>query len=377
MKKTIALLIGALLLLTGVFAACSTSVTSKTVRWEDNESYTFNITLADFTDSNSGTFNPYDCTVKKEDNTDATIVCYKDLGTTQEAAMFSSYDQICPVDVKGTYTMNLSLDTTTSRKLETKQVIYSQYETAVLELLGCLNTLKAYVVSGADNPFENNEGRTTLRSETTSVVVFSNDADQLPVSSVKENKGFYIGKLHQGVSDYKYETTYDVANRKVSVKKDGGEAVERKLGIAKGGSCIDAGQVLLYLRSLDKSSNAFADTPSVAVYDPVTNTVANAMFSLERNFYAVLNNGGSNFYASVHAAYVTVGGRPFLAEFNLPNLTEEGEDKQSFDFIPATGAGKTCKYTTIKFRSGWYSYELSEYNADVLSAIDLHNKTFK
>lgn len=369
MKKKFALLLGVLLLLTGVFAACSNSVTNKTVRWEDNETYTFNITLADFAEDGHS-FNPYEIKINKDDGTQTTVQCYKDIITSQESSLFSTYDQVRPVDVTGTYTMSILFDSSVSRKLVTTQEMYSQYETATLEALGCLDSLRDYVVTGDDNPFEKNEGRTTLRSKTTSVVVFSNDAEQLPVSSEKVNEGYYIGKIHQGPSNYKYETTYDFDNRKVTVKKDDGEAEERKLGVAKGGSCIDAGQVLLYLRSWDKSSSAFGNTPSVSVYDPVTDVLATAQFALERSFDAILNNNGTNFAASVNALYVTVGGRPFLAEFNLPDLTEK-----NLDFIAATGASKTCKYTTIKFRSGCYSYELSEYSADVLSAIDLKNKT--
>lgn len=368
MKKKIALLLGVMLLLTGVFAACSNSTTSPTVRWDKDETYTFNITLADFAEDGY-TFNSYQFPVIKEDGTQTTLQCYKEIGTSQEATMFQNYDQIRPVDASGTYTMSILFDTTTTRKLETKQVMYSQYETSTLELLGCLQALSDYVISGDDNPFENNEGRTTLRSETTSTIIFSNDDNQLPVSSVKENKGYYIGKEHQGASNYKYETVYDIGNRKVTVTKDDGEAEERKLSLSKNGSCIDAGQVLLYARSWDKSSSAFSNTPTVSVYDPVTNSLATASFALERSYNALLNNKGTGVAASVNALYVTVGGRPFLAEFNLPDLTEK-----NLDYIAATGAGKTCKYTTIKFRSGWYSYELSEYDADILSAIDLKNK---
>lgn len=369
MKKKIALLLGALLLLTGVFAACSNTATSKTVRWSDKgETYTFNINLADFV-SGGTEFNAHDVTITKEDGTESTIKCYRDIGTVQEAAILSTSDEIRPIDAKGTYTMNITLETSSTFKLVTEQVLYSQYETATLEALSCLDEFKGSeydVTNKEENPFDNNSGSITLRSKTTSTVIFANNANQVPTSSVKESNGFYIGKIHQGASNYKYETTYDFENRKALVKKNDGEVEERKLGVSKGGACIDSAQILLYLRSIDKSSSAFADSPAVAVYDPVSDSLSNAVFALTREFNAFLNNNGTDVAASVNAVYVTVGGRPFITQFNLSDLSEK-----NLDILPATGAGKTCKYTTIKFRSAWYSYELNEYSADIISAISM------
>lgn len=393
MKKRIALLLGALLLLLGVFAACSTSVTSKTVRWDDEESYVFNIGLSDFNAEGSPLFNSYDIKITQQDNSEATLKCYKDSvvqmststpaagGSDQESAIFASSDQIRPLDVSGRFEMQILplSETTANRKLVTKQVVYSQYSTETLEGLNCLSALEKYIVAAdsSENPFENNEGRTTLRSETNSEVIFANDANQLPVSSVKENKGFYIGKVYQGISDYKYETTYDFSARKVQIKKNDGEAETRKLSLAKGGSCIDSSQLLLYIRSLDKSASAFADSPSVAVYDPIEDRLLTAVFALNRDFYALLNNNGADYAAALQSVSVTVGGRPFMTQYNLPNLTESGEGGQSLDFLPGISEGKVSKYTTVKFRSGYFSYELSAYDQQVLEAIDLQKKSVK
>lgn len=375
MKKRIAILLFALIALLSVFAACSKTPTTKSVRWEDNESYTFNISLADFNVDGGTLFKSHDYSIKKDDGTDTIVKCYKDAG-----AIVTDNDEICPAAAKGTFTMSISFDTTTSRKLETTQVIYSQYAKETLQSLGCLDKFEGGeydVTAKEENPFENNEGRITLRNQTTSTVLFTNDANQLPISSVKENTGYYIGRReYQGPSNYKYETTYDFDNRKITVKNKDGE--EEVIKLKKGATCIDSSQVLLYLRSIDKSASAFSDSPSVSVFDPVVNKSAlTATFALEREFYAYLNNNGTYLGASVQAVAVTIGGRAFLTEFNLPDLTAAGEGGKGLDFLPATGAGKTCKYTTIKFRSGWYSYELSEYNAEVLSAIDLKNKTAK
>lgn len=364
MKKNIALLLGVLVLATAIFAACSPTPTTRTVRWKENESYVFNITLADFnlTDSSGTLFRSYENEGK---------TYYRDAEiNAQEGIIMRESDQLRPVDARGTYTMKLTAPTSDTWKLETEQVLYSQYKTETLQELKCLETLKDYVVSPAsdENPFSNTVGMTTLRSETVTSVVFANNASQLPQISSMENKGFYIGKINQSVSNYKYEATYDFNNRVVSVKKDGGEAVEHKLGLKKNGTCIDSNQMLLYMRSLDKSSAAFADNPSVAVYNVASDYLTTAAFGITRNFNAALNVNGSNRFTVVNSIGAAVGGTPFITQFNLPDISSV--DDVGYDFLPEQGVGKLCKYTTIKFRSGWYSYEIAEYNADELAALD-------
>lgn len=330
MKKKIALLISALLALVCIFAACSqAAATNKVARWDAGETYTFNVTLASY-------------------DTEQSI------------------DEISPLAVKGTFTMTISTNNANSKKLETKQVVYSQYDTQSLKNLNCLDKLSARVATAAENPFDDNAERTTLRSETTTTVVFS-DADQSPVSSVKENKGYYIGKEHQNLSEYKVEATYDFDKHVVTVKQNNGDAEEKKLGT--NGVCIDSAQLLLYIRSLDKSSEAFQDSPSVYVYDPITATLCTAKFALTREYNAILNNNGEEVGTKIHAVSVTVDSKLFMTEYNLPDLTKAGQDEQGLDFRPTGADGKTCKYTTVRFRSGWYSYELSEYDQQIIEAI--------
>ncbi|MDE7454691.1 MAG: hypothetical protein K2M64_02555 [Clostridia bacterium] len=386
MKKYIALLLGVLLLFTGVFASCSTAVTDKTVRWglTGNEKYQFEITLADFAVNMGTLFNSYTHEYDKEDGNKATYKVYKDAvsqsygavdyagGVDQETSIMKNLYEVRPVDAKGTFTMEIVADS--SATLTTTQVIYTEYGVDKLQDVGCYDMFKGskYDVTGKDeDPFERS-GHITLKSETTSTVVFANNANQAPISSVKENTGFYIGVDKEGknkscFSDYKYETTYDFDNRKVTVTKNNGEPQELKLDIAKGATCIDSAQLLLYIRSLDKSSSAFQDSPSIAVYNPVQNTLSNAVFALTRNFYLRLNNDND---VDVQMVSVSVGNVPFMTQFNLPDLTEKGLDA----FTPSAGDGVKCKYTTIKFRSGWFSYELSAYDPQILSAIDLQNK---
>lgn len=374
MKKRIALLVGVLFVLIAVFAACGqTTPTERYVRWNQDEKHTFKITLSDFAGLGSDRlFNKYtrefDKVNDQGETTKNAVTCYKDdVITNSESLIMEAYDQLRPVDAQGTFTLEIKYGTNVT--LVTDQKLYSQYNTETLQALNCLDALKDRNVTNKDeNPFTDNNGRTTLCSTTHSEVVFKNDANQWPISSVTENKGFYIGKLAQSLSDYKYEATYDFDNGKVSVKKNGGEAVEQKLS----GKCIDANQLLLYMRSLDKSSEAFKDNPSVSVYDVTTGTVSTASFALSRQFYLLFDNNGSEAVISVNSLLSSVGGVPFMAQYNLPDVSTVGD---GYDFLPKS-ASRLPKYTTVKFRSGWYSYEMEvdEYFQQAIDAIKLKNE---
>ena len=374
MKKRLALLLGILLVLTAAFAACSQPApTTRQSRWgEGTETHTFKITRADFAEN--GGFNTYPRTfkIKGDDGQvkDTTYTCFKDdLITSTETIWMNGLDELRPVDVSGTFVMTVKYETT-SYRVETEQTLYCQYETAKLNELNCSDKFAALdVTDKEENPFTDNDGCTVLRSVTKTDLVFANDDKQLPVSSVTENDGYYIGKTAQTVSKYKYETTYDFANKKVSVKKDGGEAVERSLK----GECIDASQMLVYIRSMDKSSNAFQDNPSVSVYDPITDSTTSATFALNRKVNLLMNNDGQEAVIIANAVTVAVGGAPFMAQYNLPDLTGESYGN-GYDFLPVT-AGKRCKYTALKFRRGWFSYEPqpNEEYVGVINAAKLKN----
>lgn len=365
MKKRIALLLVVLVACTAMFAACSKTPTTRSVRWAENETYTYNISLADFKtgDGNETSFATYEHGGK---------TYMKDtMISSQELNSISDAKELRPVDVKGTFVMTISSPNSTTTKFSTEQVMYSQYDTSKLNELKCLDVLKDCVIApdSEENPFANNNGRTTLKSVMTTWVTFDcedSETKQTPIASFTENKGFYIGKEAQEISNYKYEATYDFDKRVVSVKVNDGEAVERKLNLKKGATCIDANQLLLYVRSMDKSSAAFSDSPSVSVYSVVSNSLATATFGLTREFNAVLRNGDSDHYAVVNCVAVAVGGTPFMTQLNLPDISGVGD---GYDCLMGVGASKVCKYSTIKFRAGWNSYELAQYDANVLEAI--------
>lgn len=380
MKKRLALLLGVMLTLIALFASCGQATpTDRRPRWADKETYEFKITLPDLESNYSETalFKSYSKTINKTGDdgkvTTTTLTCHKDdVVSAGEAYILLNSDQLRPADVNGKYVLTIQ-EATTTWKAETSQVIYSQYEKAVLQELGCLEAFEKSplnVTAKEENPFENNEGRITLKSVTTSSVVFANDENQAPVSSLTENKGFYIGKTAQQESTYKYETTYDIANKKAIVKENDGEAQERKLSLGNGAKCIDASQLLLYVRSLDKSDNAFQSAPSVYVYDVTTDSMSTVSFALERQFNLKIDNADlTETIVTLNAVNVTVGGVPFLAQYNLPDLTGKGE---GYDYLPISG-DKRCKYTTVKFRCGWYSYELqlNEQLKQTLKAIEI------
>lgn len=376
MKKRFALLLGVLFILVAAFASCgNTAKTDKDIRWDKgSEQYTYIITLSDFANDGNTLFKEHSEKFNKKGDGDTlsavNVTCYKDsIINTNEATLMYNADQICPVDAKGVYTIDANVDDT-HVTLKTKQVLFCQYKTEDLQSLGCLNVFKgsAYdYTSKEENPFENNDKLITLRSETNTEVVFASNINMTPVSSKSSNKGFYIGKTAQTVSEYSYETAYDIDNNKVTVKKNGEDAVERKLSIDKNTTLIDASQLLWYIRMLDKSQEAFQDTPSVSVYDVVTDSIYSSTFALNRQFNLKLENNGDIAVISVNVVNVTVGGTPFMAQYNLPDVTAIGD---GYDCLSRSGT-KRPKYTTVKFRSGWFSYEMqpNEYYQQAINAI--------
>ena len=156
MKKRIAILLGLILVLSAAFAACSQpAATAKAVRIDGNETHTFKISIADFADAGSTPFNVYTKKInqKNEDGTttETTLTARKDeVIMSGEVNLMNNSDQIRPLDASGTYTVNID-DTTnaTTVTVTTEQILYCQYETAKLQELNCLETVKKYNVTSA------------------------------------------------------------------------------------------------------------------------------------------------------------------------------------------------------------------------------------
>ncbi len=359
MKKRAAFLLGLILLLALLLTACNNAVTSVSIRWNDKEEFIFDIELADFnTSENAKTFfNTY---------SDNNKTYYKDsLMSATEGSVFATSDQLRPVGAKGTFEMTIDKTAvSTERELTTKQTLYAQYKTEDLTKLNAdiLTVLKEAVASAAETEgmFDKTDGYTVFKSVTETGVKFVNDQTQKPISSYNKTNGYYIGKNHQGLSRYDISTVYDFDNRiaKVTWKKTDGtdDVKENSLGVRKGSYCLDANQMLLYVRSLGKTAQDFNDSPSKAVYDPYYNSLATANFALNREANVVLVNGGNNAYVTLNAVAVSVNGAPFIYQLNLPDLTAK-----NVDVGQAVSANeKPPKYTTVRFRVGSFSYELRD-----------------
>lgn len=369
MKRT-AFLLGLILALALILTACNNTATAVNIRWNEREDFTFNIELADFNTAEDAKtfFNSY---------TNDNKTYYKDsLMSATEGSVFATADQLRPVDAKGTFQMTIDkTEVSTERKLTTKQTLYAQYKTEdLIKLNGdILTVLKNAVAPAAETEgmFETTEGRTVFKSVTETGVTFVNDQTQKPVSSYNRTDGYYIGKTHQGLSKYDISTVYDFDSRQAKVTwkdADGKEEVKNNaLGVRKGGYCLDANQMLLYVRSLGKTAEDFNDSPSQSVYDPYYNTLATANFALNREANVALTNGEEMAYVTLNAVAVSVNGAPFMYQINLPDLTAK-----TVDVGQAVSANeKPPKYTTVRFRVGSFSYELQdgEFKTKFISAL--------
>lgn len=383
MKKRFAFILCLIVALSLLLTACNNTATSVSIRWNDDEEFLFNIELADFNTAPGATtyFNTYRNENDEKDNN----TYYKDsLISSTEASNFLTTKQLRPIAAKGTLkiTNKRSSEDSANREFTMEQEIYVQYLTETLNNLDpeVLTILQGVTVSATDaqNPFDEHEGKTTFKSVSKNSVTFVNDQNQKPIKSSSEVDGFYVGQIdpqktkeEQYVSKYSISTVYDFDNRvaKVTTKNaDGKEEVkDNKLGVSKGGYCLDANQILLYVRSLGKTDSDFNDTPTKQVYDPYYNNLTSATFALNREFNVVLNNEGNNVCVKLNAVVVVVDNSPFMYQINIPNLSAKSLDVGA----AVTSSEKPPKYTTVRFRVGNFSYELASYEdyQQVLNAL--------
>ncbi len=378
MKKILAaILLVTIFVLTFALTACNNvAVTKVFPRWEDEEEYVFGISLADFDEDKKGIFNTYG------ENNDY----YRDMviSTAENAALLTS-DEIRPNKLTGELVYKISkVDNSTNRKFVTVQKMYAQYSTEDLQNSANYSDLQNMIAE--EDPF-GDSGFTTLYSETTTEVVFKNEAINdiyiVPVSSKKVEDGFYIGKLYQGVSRYEISTEYNFEGRTAkvtTVKKDAkGEnpvkvEKENKLGIAKGGYCIDSNMLLLYVRSLSKSANDFASNPSISVYNAQDNTVYTASFGIMREQKVVLNNGGSDFLTSLNVVGVTLSGKKAGVQItNQAFMIQENLSDKLATYKTDLVNGNS-KYTTVRFRVGIRAYELKEHKTEWIDALSVSDE---
>lgn len=349
MKKFAFVLLALALILT--LAACSNpAITYASPRWK-NEEHTFKI-------------------VKAVDEDSSLVESYEE--------MLAKADEVMPTYVSGTYTMKIVVNNTQKTcTYTTEQTLYVAYPTELLQGYSIWNTpdedgntLSAMVAPEDENPLTYTGNFTTLKSYTATSVTFQNEASQRPYSSTNEVDGFYIGKTAQTISKYKLETNYDwSAKNKVTITVNGEKQSTSGTYTEK---FIDANQILLYARSLEKSSTSFQDSPTVAVYMPKLDKVVTAAFSFSYKATTYLLVDGEFVFVNVNAIGVVVSNTMLLLQFNVPDSVNA--NNKNLDSIPNGTGSQLSKYTTLRFRSGAYSYHLDDYSSvengnEILEAI--------
>lgn len=367
MKRKIALLVLIILAVGVLLVACnSTEKTSVAIRWDDEEK-TYRVALADFAGDDGAIFKEY-----KDNEGGSEKSYYKDYFLNGEN--LNNLDEIRPRAVDGTYTTSLKKrgDTWT---YETDQVLYLQYDKELLEQSveplseGDLAKITATAEEVAQLSFENAEGCIILKSSTKTSVTFEDTIDQKPQKSETTVNGFYVGKAHQQLTNYTVATEYDFSNAKKPIAKVtlDGNTVEHKL--PRNTTAIDANQILLYLRSLNKSQTSFQDNPAVQVFNSFSGELQVARFGMEYQSLAVLTFKDEEKHCAVNSVAVTIDGLPFMHQFNLPDNLKLG-DKDLDKMLSGAGEGTPeSKFTTVRFRVGYLSYELEQYPQECWDAL--------
>ncbi len=368
MKKTLTILL-LVVLMTFVLAGCGNNVstTKSTIRWwlgsnkndageweNDTEEYTFNISLADFTaeTETSGLFTGYSV-----NNT----TYYRDTliqanGASETISTFTSCDEVVPYDVAGTYKTVLSKEEDGNYKFVTTKEMWASYDLSE-DKIGNLVALVEKDAGKIPSTLAVVENGVVLYSIIKTEVVFHKDS-QLPQRSVTDSNGYYLGQLHQGVSNYVIETIYNNKERSAKISyTDRADSHNNSVSEIKKlpTAFIDSNQMLLYVRSLEKQSDRFKDSPSVVVFDPFYQQQKTATFGFVYAQKIRLNNNGTFVDVTLNAVSVAVGANPLLVQYNLPDTLENADKLQGSD-------KQEPQYTTVRFRSGYCSFELADYS---------------
>ncbi len=374
MKKYLGLLVLAILVCSVALSACGNTATATTAknRWE-SEKLTFKISLADFAadPESSSVFQSY---VYND------VEYFKDRMMSGETAP-SAKDEIIPQNLTGSFVCEIvgGADTAT---FTTKQTIFARYNPADFTAVSDMSAARA--TEEEENGAFGNVSTTlvTLKSVTeTSVKFMDTEAtktqkSQQPLESSTTVNGYYMGKQHQGTSSYSVSTVYDIANSKATVTIDG-KTEERELDVKSGVNFIDANQLWLYVRSLEKHKDNFADSPTTVIYQPYSATTSTASFGFayESPTYFTLETATNQLKYHVKTSSVSVylNGNAFMFTESLPDKLASADLDFMFD-----GAGtKTSKYSILCFRSGFTSYTLTSalvegeetFNAPLLSTL--------
>lgn len=365
MKRKLALLLLLLVAVATIFVACGqTAATKILIRWEDAEQYDFHVSLAAF-DPDYGTQKATSLTELFLYNEQNGVKFYKDMAITGE--VFSDLDEIRPVAVDGKYHFEISKESG-NWKFATEQTLYVQYNKSDIKISEAeLKPVEDAEVAANTN-LSPSEKTVIFRSVIKTDVTFEDNTTQNPVSSSTDSNGFYIGKSNQQASKYKIETAYDFSGKRPTAKVSvDGKETTYKLG--RNATFIDPNQLLLYIRSFDKSSSSFADNPAVNVFNPQTGELVAASFRFVYNEPLVITDSAreqSTKNVSLNAVTVTIGGLAYMMQENIPDYAEiSGEILKG-----ENDATDKRKYTTNRFRVGYLAYELEQYDNSVWDALN-------
>ncbi len=365
MKKLSLLLLLVLALSVGLAACNQASPTAVVARWYDGEHYEFNISKADLASvGDNGYAKEY--TVRGEANPE-------------------QMDEKVPENVHGKFVMDISLDEDENKKkictYTTDMELVCLYKQDYFDSLSA--ELKADVAelvlddATMKATFGEEASGVALKSTTKTSVTFHNDISQRPIRSEKTYNGYYFGATHQEASKSSIAVDYaKLDESKVSVSVDGGEAVEKQFpSYNKSANLIDANQILLYIRSLEKTANSFQDAPNVQVYDPVYNVLRKASFSMTytcQTFIeythdettgegadAVTQSVTTDLKAKLTCVAAVIDGQVFMVQMNLPALTDKDNKDKKLDYVIGEDYSK---YTTVRFRTGYKTFEIADYD---------------
>lgn len=365
MKRKLALLILVIMAVSVLLVACNdTEKTTTAQRWDD-EVHVFHISLADFANSTYSAFAKYNADGKVAANGDYR----KDKALTGETA-YSTRDEVVPVAVYGTYTLTISVGSDTCQ-VTGEQELYAQYKKSDVEgwddLTVLLGKLENYRDEVAQTGLIEDDDNVVLRSETLTTVTFEIPS-QKPVSSSTKVDGFYIGKVNREISQYEVSTEYSFKDEKKPTAKvsiDGKKAQKYELpSVSSTVDVIDSNQILIYLRSLNKTKTSLQDGKSAKVFNPFTGETQTASFAFSAyEDKMILTDraleSGKTVAATLSSVSVGIDGVAFMLQDNLPGNLKF--DDKALD-VYTTSNGEIPKYTTVHFRVGYLSFEIEYSN---------------
>lgn len=371
--KRISVIILLAIALTTIFSACSSTESTDTIaRWQDDETQTFVISKANLTEA---------AQTYTVDGTSEEFVKYP-LGRYEYTSTVP--DELEPSEIGGTYVTVLDLnDTATEALYSTDKHLYLKYaktdlaelniditsdEWSSFVLYDCETQNQSATVWDdetlsdvvANNPLTPEADYVILYSRQTTSVKFENQKSQHPLESSTKWDSVYFGKTAQTATHCDITVTYDWDEKKLAVAENGATTYETSFSAS---TMIDSNQLLLYTRSLEKTSGKFEDSPSVSVFSAVDKQQYTVSFNyFVYTYYTLATTADGDVPVALNLVGASVSSMPLFVQTNLPDTVDA-------DSYSLSGSASYHKYTTTSFRSGLYYYELQTYSDEILNSI--------